>query len=248
MSLRNPSLFFTLPAVLLLLTACGDRATPEAEVDSASSEYPREVLQAHMKDHFFKATEMQVAIINGDLAAVKEPAEWMAEHANSAAMPEEWRAHAQMMHSWARRAADATDIVAAAEATAAMGAACGNCHLALKAEVGFAVKGEPPAGDGAVPHMGRHAWASGRMWEGLVAPSGVVWDGGADVLSEAPLAPAELSADIEVLAEVSEMEGAIHAMGAEAIGLTVQEDRAGVYGDFLATCAACHDKTGRGKI
>ena len=119
---------------------------------------------------------------------------------------------------------------------------------ALKAEVGFAVEGAPPEGEGAAPHMARHAWASGRMWEGLVGPSGVVWDGGADVLSEAPLAPAELSADIEVLAEVSEMEGAIHAMGAEAIGLTVQEDRASVYGDFLATCAACHDKTGRGKI
>jgi cytochrome c553 len=248
MSLRNPSLFFTLPAVLLLLTACSDRATPEAEVDSASSEYPREVLQAHMKDHFFKATEMQVAVVNGDLVAVREPAEWMASHANSAAMPKEWQPYAETMHTWALRASEASDIAVAAEATAAMGAACGNCHVALTAEVGFAVDEAPAAGEGAVAHMARHAWASGRMWEGLVAPSGVVWDGGAEVLAEAALAPAELSADLEVLAEVSEMEEAVHTMGAAAVGLAVQEDRARVYGQFLATCAGCHEKTGRGRI
>jgi cytochrome c553 len=86
------------------------------------------------------------------------------------------------------------------------------------------------------------------MWEGLIAPSGVVWDGGAEVLSEAPLVPAELSAGLEVLAEVSEMEAAIHSMGAEAIGIATQADRARVYGKFLGTCAACHEKTGRGQI
>jgi cytochrome c553 len=75
-----------------------------------------------------------------------------------------------------------------------------------------------------------------------------VWDGGAEVLGEAPLAPAELSADLEVLAEVSEMEAAVHAMGSAAIGLTEQEDRARVYGEFLGTCAACHEKTGQGSI
>ena len=248
MSLRNPSMCLMLPAFLVLLTACGDRTTPEADVDSSRAEYPREVLQAHMKDHFFKATEMQVAVINGDLAAVKEPAQWMSEHANSAAMPEAWEPYAEAMHVWAQRAAEALDLGTAAQATAAMGAACGDCHVALGAEVAFAVEKAPPEGEGAAEHMGRHAWASGRMWEGLVSPSGVVWDGGAEVLSEAPLAPAELSADLEVLAEVSEMESAIHQMGADAVGLTGQEERARVYGDFLSTCAACHDKTGMGKI
>jgi hypothetical protein len=135
MNLRTSPLFFALPAVLLLLAACGDRTTPEAQVDSGSSEYPREVLQAHMKDHFYKATEMQVAVINGDLAAVREPAEWMSDHANSAAMPAEWEPYAEAMHIWALRAVEANDITAAAEATAAMGAACGNCHMALRRPV-----------------------------------------------------------------------------------------------------------------
>jgi cytochrome c553 len=241
-------LFLTLPAVLMLVAACDDRTTPEAETASASSEYPREVLQAHMKDHFFKATEMQVAVINGDLPAVREPARWMAEHANSAAMPEDWQKNAEAMHAAANQAADAPDLVSAAMATAAMGAECGNCHRELGAEVGFAVEEAPPEGEGSKPHMGRHAWASGRMWEGLISPSGVVWDGGAEVLADAPLASAELSADLEVLAEVSQMEAAVHVMGAEAIGVATQEERARVYGNFLGTCAVCHDKTGRAGI
>ena len=248
MSPRSLPSFLTLPVLLMALGACSDRATPEADVESANKEYPREVLQAHMKDHFYKATEMQVAVINGDLEAVREPALWMAEHAKSAALPDEWSQTASAMYAAANRAAEASDLVSAAKATATMGAECGNCHKALGAEVGFAVDGAPPQGEGAVPHMARHAWASGRMWEGLIAPSGVVWDGGAEVLSEAPLAPAELSADLEVLAEVSEMEAAIHSMGAGAVGIAAQEDRAGVYGEFLGTCAACHEKTGRGQI
>ena len=248
MSPRNLPAILVISMISLALTACGDRTTPEAEVETAATEYPREVLQAHMKDHFYKATEMQVAVINGDLEAVREPALWMAEHANSAAMPEEWSPHAEAMHAAARDAAEAADLMAAAQATAAMGAECGNCHKALGAEVGFAVDAAPPEGEGAGPHMGRHVWASGRMWEGLIAPSGVVWDGGAEVLAEAPLAPAELSADLDVLAEVSEMEASIHSMGAEAVGLTEQAERAAVYGNFLTTCAACHEKAGRGKI
>ena len=246
MSIRSLPMSLTLPAVLMALVACGDRSTPEAE--TASIEYPREVLQAHMKDHFYRATEMQLAVINDDLEGLREPAVWMAEHASSAAMPEEWRSHAASMHAAARNAATAEDLASAAVATAAMASECGNCHLALGAEVGFAVENAPPEGEGAKPHMGRHAWASGRLWEGLIAPSGVVWDGGADVLAEAPLAPSELSADIDVLAEVSELEEAVHTLGIDAVGITVQEDRARVYGEFLATCAACHEKTGRGRI
>jgi len=246
MSLRNPPLVFVLPAVLGLLSGCGDRTTPERE--AASSEYPREVLQAHMRDHFFKATEMQVAVINGDLDAVREPAEWMAEHVNSAAMPKEWVPHAEAMHEASRRAADAKNLETAAQATASVGAACGSCHQALEADVGFAVEGAPPEGEGAAAHMTRHAWASGRMWEGLVGPSGVVWDEGARVLSEAPLAPAELAVDLEILSEVSEMEAEVHQLGAEAVGVSGQKERARVYGEFLSTCAACHEKTGRGKI
>ena len=232
--------------MLIAQAACADRPAPEGE--ATQSEYPREVLAAHMKDHFFKAGEMQVAVINADLGAVAAPAEWMASHANSAAMPEEWAAHAEAMHGAAREAAEATDIETAARATARMAAECGNCHQALGAEVGFAVDEAPPEGEDPATHMLRHAWASGRMWEGLIVPSGVVWDGGAEALAEAPLAPASLSADIEVLADVAEIERRVHALGSEAVGAASQDERARLYGEFLSTCGDCHQRTGRPRI
>lgn len=245
---RILSISLALPLVAAGLAGCGERSAPESESESASTEYPREVLAAHMQDHFYKATEMQVAVINGDLAALREPAEWMANHANSAAMPAEWSPHAEAMHTAALRAAEASELEEAARATAVMAAECGNCHQALGAEVAFAVEEAPPAGEDARSHMLRHAWASGRLWEGMVMPSGVVWDEGAEALSESPLAPSEIPADIEVLAEVSELAASVHSLGAEAIGLSTQEERARMYGQFLATCAACHDKTGQGPI
>lgn len=247
MSLRGLPLFFALPVLAFLASACGEGGSSARDAE-ATTEYPREVLQAHMKDHFFKATEMQVAVINGDLEAVQEPARWMAEHANSAAMPAQWEPHAEAMHDWALQAAEAPDIETAARATAGMGAECGACHRDLGAEVVFAEPEPLPEGEGSAVHMARHAWASGRMWEGLVAPSGVAWDEGAGVLSEAPLAPAEIPAEIDVLAEVSEMEALVHELGAESVGLTGQAARARVYGEFLATCAVCHEKTGQGGI
>ncbi len=231
---------------ILALPACGDRATPGG--DAASTEYPKEVLAAHMRDHFYKVTEMQVAVINADLQSLREPAQWMTEHANSAAMPAQWMAHIGAMREAAREAVEAESVEKAARATARVAAACGACHQALAAEVGFEVKEPPPEGGDVASHMGRHAWAAGRMWEGMVVPSGVIWDGGAEALAEAPLAPAQLEADLEVLAEVSRMETDVHALGAEALGVTSQQQRAELYGRFLQTCASCHQMTGRGKI
>jgi len=235
-----------LASTALILTGCGDRSASE---DAATrTEYPREVLAAHMRDHFYKVTEMQVAVINADLEALREPATWMAEHANSAAMPASWMDYAGAMREAATNAAEAGTLDRAARATARVAVACGNCHQALSAEVGF--ESEPPAleGDDVAPHMSRHAWAAGRLWEGMIVPSGVLWDEGAAALAEAPLTPAQLDVDLEVLADVSAIEAQVHELGATAMGLTPQDERAELYGRFLSTCAACHQKVGRPKI
>lgn len=247
MTSRRLLLLLAVSVLAPLALACGDRGATDREAET-TAEYPREVLQAHMKDHFYKATEMQAAVINGDLSAVRQPARWMSEHANSAAMPAAWESHAQAMHDWAQQAVEAPDVATAARATAGMAAECGNCHADLGAEVMFPDPAALPEGEGSMAHMGRHAWASGRMWEGLIAPSGVSWDEGAEVLKEAPLAPADLPVDLDILAEVSDMEATVHTFGAEAVGLTGQASKARVYGEFLATCASCHTKTGQGGI
>jgi cytochrome c553 len=246
--LSQNTLGLAIAAALLtgVLAGCGEGGGSEEE--ARSTEYTPAVVAAHMKDHFYRATEIQRAVINGSLESVAEPAAWMAEHPTSAAMPAAWESWIRPMRHAAVRAVEAPDLLSAARATAELAAACGGCHEALAKDVGFAVEAAPVEGAERVPHMQRHAWAAGRMWEGLVGPSSVVWDGGARILGEAPLSTDEFEADIEVLAEVAAIERRVHELGGEALEAVESEDRARLYGEFLATCARCHQATGAGPI
>ena len=210
--------------------------------------YESTVVAAHMTDHFYRMSELQRALINGDLAATKDPAAWLADHPTSAAVPEAWTELLVPFRSAANRVVEARDIQAAATATAQAAGACGSCHEMLGADIGFPVEAAPVEGSDVIPHMQRHAWASGRMWEGLLGPSALVWQEGARLLGEAPLAPAQLDAPIEVLSEVSELERRVHALGAQAVEADDQDNRAEIYGRLLGTCARCHRLTGVGSI
>ena len=225
-------------AVLLAGAACGDGGrAPEAEQ-----------VAAHMEDHFAKADELQRAVIAGDLAAAKAPAEWIVDHAEMPNMPAEWEPYLPPMRDAARVVAGATDLVTAAKATARMGAACGTCHRALGAHVQFDIEGALAEGGDAVSHMQRHVWASGRLWEGLVVPSGEVWQSGAQALDEVPLVPEEVTEDSAIFAQVKGTANHVHELGAAARQAGDADTRAAVYGEFLATCASCHKATGTNAI
>lgn len=220
-------------AALLAVAACGDAGrAPE----------PEEVA-AHMQDHFAKADELQRAVIAGDVAAAKAPAQWIADHAAMPAMPEEWEPYLPAMREAAEVAAGATELLTAAKATAQMGAACGKCHSALGAQVKFDIEGALAEGGDAVSHMQRHVWASGRLWEGLVVPSGEVWQSGAKALDEVPLVPEEVAEDTAVFTEVKGTADHVHELGAAALQAGDLDARAAIYGEFLATCASCHRAT-----
>jgi len=197
-----------------------------------------------MEDHFAKADELQRAVIAGDLAAAKAPAEWIAKHAGMPNMPADWEPYLPPMREAAEVAAGATDLVTAAKATARMGAACGKCHKGLGAHVQFDIEGALAEGGDAVSHMQRHVWASGRLWEGLVVPSGEVWQSGAQALDEVPLVPEEVTEDSAIFTQVKGTANHVHELGAAARQAGDPDTRAAVYGEFLATCASCHKATG----
>jgi cytochrome c553 len=129
-----------------------------------------------------------------------------------------------------------------------MGAACGTCHRALGAHVQFDIEGALAEGGDAVSHMQRHVWASGRLWEGLVVPSGEVWQSGAQALDEVPLVPEEVTEDSAIFAQVKGTANHVHELGAAARQAGDADTRAAVYGEFLATCASCHKATGTNAI
>lgn len=198
-------------------------------------------LPKHMGEHFSKGAAMKAAVIHGDLARVKTEAKWMAEH-ELTSVSESWRPYMQAMQTAAQHAVDAKDMAGAGQAMAEMGQACGACHKALggpKIEVGA-----PPAeGSGTALHMIRHQWAADRMWDGLFAPSDDAWTKGADVLADAPLTQRALAGNKSIPPEVELLAQKVHSFGEKGRAAKAPE-RAALYGDFLATCASCHEKLG----
>jgi mono/diheme cytochrome c family protein len=201
-----------------------------------------------MYSHFAAADDIQAAVVDGDLGAVREPANWLAEH-DIPSLPEGSETYLAEMQDFARQAGQATSLVDAAHAMGGIAKTCGTCHQKNIAEPLTKWTGSLHQGEDVATHMTRHAWAAGRMWEGLVLPSDDKWTKGAKALEEAPLAPEAVagtsSEDVAIRKEVELLAKRCHAIGSKAEGVTDATERANLYGELLATCANCHKLTGR---
>lgn len=197
-------------------------------------------LSEHMHEHWERITQIQAALIRGDLAAVREPAEYLATHPTPAALPGQWDEYVGSMRAAARAAVEAQDFTAAATATSRMGNACGSCHLDNGIEVRFDITDPPGFETDTVSHMIRHQWAADRMWEGIVGPSAVAWSRGIDALLEAPLTPHELKGGGDQPERVRKMARRIHQLAGNGMMASDGNEKAEIYAEFLANCAACH--------
>lgn len=195
-----------------------------------------------MSSHFDAAAVVHTAVVHGDLAGAREPGRWLAEH-SPPDLPAETEAYVAELQKYARRAADARNLEDAAYATGRIAQACGACHREYAG--GPVPVLPPPAEEGTdLPiHMIRHAWAVKRMWEGLVVPSDDAWMAGALALEAAPLQPAV--APSEKAEEIDYLEKRCHALGSRAQLVAGPSARARIYGELIATCADCHQLTGR---
>ena len=203
-------------------------------------------LIAHMHEHLSAVNKIKTAIIRGDLAAVREPARWLAEHPAPAEIPEGWTAHVEGMRMAARDALAATDSNAAAAAVSQMAETCGACHMANGVASRFADNVQPADELGSMAHMQRHQWAADRMWEGLIGPSDLAWGQGADLLLETPLSAREMHTQDDSVRSVRRMARRVHELAAHAMLEQEPGARADVYAEFLGVCAACHTRLGQG--
>lgn len=219
--------------------APSERPTPGVVPERATP-----TVAEHMKDHFTQAIRARDAIVRGDLAGMKEPARWLADHKLSETLPDAWKPHVADMQNAARLALQANDVAVAADAIGAMGAACGGCHSALGTPVQFSGKSPEGKESSVLDRMMRHHWAADRLWEGLVGPSDVAWSAGVAALQEAPLHPEMLADKQSPPQAVVDLAANVHTLGQR--GKTTQEPgaRAKLYGEYLATCDSCHSRLG----
>lgn len=236
-STRRSRLVVLAPLVLL---ACKPPSNPTPPVAEKQDSHPEldQYDPPPMEVHFVRATDMQRAIIDGDLAAAQTNAKWIVDNTVVEQLPVRWRPNVPPVINSAQAVVDATTLTAAAEATAQMAAACGACHQKMGMPLVFEAEDSPPPHGDQESHMQRHQWGADRLWEGLVGPSDESWRRGAKALLEAPLlrdaARKKGDADTQQIADH------VHALGSSAVSVSEPAQRAGLYGELLGTCATCH--------
>ncbi|HEY4175453.1 MAG TPA: hypothetical protein VGM90_01415 [Kofleriaceae bacterium] len=219
-----------------LLTACGSKPKQGVTVDAPLS--PRRQVHKQMRAEYYAALGILEAIVDGRLADARGKATWVVTHGDNFDPP---ASRDDDLLRAADTIAHAKTVLDSAGGLARLGHACAQCHLAQRAnvDVGFANFSPPPESTELSNQMQRHAWASERLWQGMLAPSDAAWTQGADLLASTAIDLSTTNhgkpnAEAVVLAERlrTTAESAVHAN---------QTDRSIVFGEMVVTCARCHD-------
>jgi len=194
-------------------------------------------IQAHMRQHFAAASELQRAVITGRLADAKELARWLATH--SMAELDGWTPYVDEMRFAAREIEAAGDVPTAASLIGRLGRACSACHEAQRAKVSFAPMTPPLGGNTLEAQMRRHQWAAERMWEGVIGPSDARWAAGARMLAMTRF-DVRKAVHEKPNVDVIELAERLRVVGKQAGELRDHDTQAVFYGEMMATCTGCH--------
>lgn len=223
---------------LLVLTACADPApVPAPQVAAPPVSGPPPGTPQKMAEHHRDVVEIREAIIAGDLPGVRAPARRLREVPGP--IPESWRPYKIKEGELATRTLTARNLRDAAATAAGLVNSCGECHAAMGGGPRLPAPAAPPVAISrrTQEHMLRHQWAADRMWDALVARDEAAWTAGAEVLADAPLLAEQLA---RVPDDLLALNRRVHELGARARATEGWPARAGLYGEFLGTCATCH--------
>lgn len=192
-----------------------------------------------MRHHYLEVGDIHEAVIRGDLAAVRGPAERLRAILVVPDVPLPLRPFITTMTYAARQTAEATTLASAATSTTTLIAQCAGCHQAAGIRPAVVPRSSPEVG-GVVGHMLDHQRATDALLQGLLLPSASEWTRGAALLENAALRPRELPPDPKLSREVVRAESAVHAMARDAAAARTPEARNAVYAQLITACAQCH--------
>jgi cytochrome c553 len=172
-------------------------------------------------------------VVRGDLEHARSVGEELFATMGDDDAPTEWRPHVAAVRVELRALTHAEDLAAAASATARVAAQCGACHEALAAAPRLDDAPMPGGGNDEAAAMRLHAWAVGRMREGLIGPSLERWLQGTATFAALPGCREPDPARSDLCKRTK-----LRAHRAHVADST--QARVLAYGELLATCAACH--------
>jgi len=194
---------------------------------------------SHMDHHFELVTAVHDAVIRGDLPGARNHARALANRPDPAGMPASAEPYLVGLRRAAGRAANADRPDDVAAASAAMLAACGDCHRAAGTMPAMPPPAAPGVG-GLVGHMLEHKRAADLMVQGLTVPSASLWQEGVQALDRAPLRRGDLPYDRKLTRAIAAEEKRVHELVARAREAADQRSRIYVYSELMQSCGACH--------
>jgi cytochrome c553 len=219
-----------------------DESKPSPTPDSSAREM---IIRTRMQGHERLGEAMRDAMARGDLDEVKGDAKLLGELRIDTSNSELWRRMLDATKAAAARIVVASDLKEVSRGIGAVAKTCGDCHT-LMGRPGKIVGYERAQGPSVPAGMQHHQWAAAQLWDGLVVPSDEAWNWGALALSEAQLTPEQLTPGKSPAQGVVDMTQTVRALGHKAADVERVDVRADLYGDLLATCAACHQWLGGG--
>ena len=193
---------------------------------------------AHMQAHFSQVMTVHEAVIRGDLAAVRAPAAWLAEHDAPSAFPAGSAPFVAEMQRAARRTVQAPTVLEAALGVADMLKTCGDCHRGVGTMPAVQTNGAEVGG--MVGHMLAHQRSADQMLQGLIVPSTASVARRRRGLQRGAAAPRVFPNDPKLTRELVASEKRIHELAAQAGKAGDSGARAVFYGQIIARCADCH--------
>jgi mono/diheme cytochrome c family protein len=238
---------------LALVVACsGGQASTEKAAEPADAappdtpvSVPTVTVKVHMADHFTRVSEVEAAVVRGDMEGAKVGARWIADHQEIIGLPAAGRSSIEAMKRAAKAVVGAADIAVAAQGTADMAVACAGCHAASGSRPDIPPVAAPEPRDAAAGHMLLHQFAVDLLYRGLIAPSNEAWAQGALALKAAPLTNAPTPKTGTPSKEAAKAEDDVYALADKATAATGPKARAAVYAELVARCASCHSLYGR---
>lgn len=226
-----------LVSLSLLAPGC---ASEKSAADAPPPAPKKPSMKTYMSEHYNEIVEITEALIASDLEKAKVPAAKVGSQELPENLPPGWPEYMTAVHGQAKNITNATDLAAAAMATAQMAGACGRCHLTNRGGPFVLWPPDPPEGADRKTHMQRHMWLTTRLFEGVIGPDNDAWGEGIRALKEEPLKGHVLTDDPEKQQAAEAMAGAVHELADKGEGLTGPEERAELLGTMLTRCVACH--------
>ena len=225
-----------LAALILFASACGSPQPVQDPAPVASEDST--VTDMHL--HFDDVNAIQLAIISGNLNAVRDLAN-KARAGFSGESPPGWAPFVERSMASTEMLVVAEDLQMAARIASTMAGTCGDCHRTQGVQVVDHQAVAPPREeDKFSDFMIQHRWAADRMWEGIIGPSDSAWQAGAEALASTSLTNEDVGVRLEMTPEIETLLAQIRGDAAVARTTLGAAARQELYGRFLAGCAGCH--------